>query len=60
MPLGWINSAVVNDYQPGGCIVSHIDPPHLFSRPIVTASFFSDSKLSFGCKVGSAQLFFIR
>ena len=55
---GWINSAVINDYLPGGCIVSHIDPPHLFSRPIVTVSFFSDSKLSFGCKVGSAQLFF--
>ena len=49
---GWINSAVVNDYLPGGCIVSHIDPPHLFSRPIITVSFFSNSYLSFGCKVG--------
>ena len=48
---GWINSAVVNDYLPGGCIVSHIDPPHLFSRPIITVSFFSNSYLSFGCKV---------
>ena len=48
---GWINSAVVNDYLPGGCIVSHIDPPQLFSRPIITVSFFSDSYLSFGCKV---------
>ena len=48
---GWINSAVINDYLPGGCIVSHIDPPQLFSRPIITVSFFSDSFLSFGCKV---------
>ena len=48
---GWLNSAVINDYLPGGCIVSHIDPPHLFSRPIITVSFFSDSYLSFGCKV---------
>ena len=48
---GWINSAVINDYMPGGCIVSHIDPPQLFSRPIITVSFFSDSYLSFGCKV---------
>lgn len=47
---GWINSAVINDYLPGGCIVSHIDPPQLFSRPIITVSFFSDSHLSFGCK----------
>ena len=50
---GWINSAVVNDYLPGGCIVSHVDPPQLFSRPIITVSFFSDSFLSFGCKVSS-------
>ncbi|XP_023322781.1 RNA demethylase ALKBH5-like [Eurytemora carolleeae] len=28
----WINSAVLNDYKPGGCIVSHIDPPQLFHR----------------------------
>ena len=48
---GWLNSAVINDYLPGGCIVSHIDPPQLFSRPIITVSFFSDSYLSFGCKV---------
>ncbi len=46
----FINSAVINDYQPGGCIVSHIDPPHIFERPIVSVSFFSDSVLSFGCK----------
>jgi len=47
---GWINSAVINDYRPGGCIVSHIDPPQLFHRPIITASFYSESALSFGCK----------
>eukprot|EP00092_Neocalanus_flemingeri_P018128 GFUD01019620.1.p1 GENE.GFUD01019620.1~~GFUD01019620.1.p1 ORF type:complete len:724 (+),score=240.63 GFUD01019620.1:129-2174(+) len=46
----WVNSAVVNDYLPGGCIVSHIDPPQLFDRPIITASFLSNSSLSFGCK----------
>ena len=50
IPKNWVNSAVVNDYLPGGCIVSHIDPPHLFDRPIITASFLSDSSLSFGCK----------
>lgn len=50
IPEGFVNSAVINDYLPGGCIVSHIDPPHIFDRPIVSASFFSDSALSFGCK----------
>lgn len=50
VPKGFVNSAVINDYQPGGCIVSHIDPPHIFDRPIVSCSFFSESSLSFGCK----------
>ena len=50
IPEGFMNSAVINDYLPGGCIVSHIDPPHIFDRPLVTVSFFSDSALSFGCK----------
>lgn len=50
VPEGFVNSAVINDYMPGGCIVSHIDPPHIFDRPIVSVSFFSDSALSFGCK----------
>ena len=50
VPKGFVNSAVINDYQPGGCIVSHIDPPHIFARPIVSCSFFSESSLSFGCK----------
>ncbi|KAL8616921.1 RNA demethylase alkbh5 [Nucella lapillus] len=50
IPENFINSAVINDYMPGGCIVSHIDPPHIFERPIVSVSFFSDSALSFGCK----------
>lgn len=45
---GWINSATINDYAPGGCIVSHIDPPHLFDRPIVGVNFFSDCNLVFG------------
>ncbi|KAK1802713.1 hypothetical protein P4O66_021255 [Electrophorus voltai] len=47
---GFVNSAVINDYQPGGCIVSHVDPKHIFERPIVSVSFFSDSALCFGCK----------
>lgn len=46
----FVNSAVINDYLPGGCIVSHIDPIHIFDRPIVSISFMSDSALSFGCK----------
>lgn len=50
VPKGFVNSAVINDYLPGGCIVSHIDPPHIFDRPIVSVSFFSSSSLSFGCK----------
>ena len=50
VPEGFINSAVINDYMPGGCIVSHIDPPHIFDRPITSVSFFSSSALSFGCK----------
>ncbi|XP_033630436.1 RNA demethylase ALKBH5-like [Asterias rubens] len=47
---GFINSAVINDYQPGGCIVSHVDPMHIFDRPIISASFLSDAALCFGCK----------
>lgn len=50
IPEGFVNSAVINDYQPGGCIVSHIDPLHIFARPIVSVSFFSDSALCFGCR----------
>ncbi|XP_028395345.1 RNA demethylase ALKBH5-like [Dendronephthya gigantea] len=50
VPKNFINSAVINDYQAGGCIVSHIDPGHIFDRPIVSASFFSASSLCFGCK----------
>ncbi|EDO40086.1 predicted protein [Nematostella vectensis] len=50
VPKDFINSAVINDYQPGGCIVSHIDPMHIFDRPIVSCSFFSSCTLSFGCK----------
>lgn len=50
VPKGFVDSAVINDYQPGGCIVSHIDPLHIFDRPIVSCSFLSSSSLSFGCK----------
>ncbi|KAM9792074.1 LOW QUALITY PROTEIN: RNA demethylase ALKBH5 [Neosynchiropus ocellatus] len=50
VPDGFVNSAVINDYRPGGCIVSHVDPPHIFARPIVSVSFFSDSALCFGCR----------
>ena len=50
IPEGFVNSAAINDYMPGGCIVSHIDPPHIFDRPIISVSLFSDSALSFGCK----------
>ncbi|KAG9343030.1 hypothetical protein JZ751_015248, partial [Albula glossodonta] len=50
IPEDFVNSAVINDYQPGGCIVSHVDPVHIFERPIVSVSFFSDSALCFGCK----------
>lgn len=36
--------------SPAVCIVSHVDPIHIFERPIVSVSFFSDSALCFGCK----------
>lgn len=50
IPENFVNCVSINDYQPGGCIVSHIDPPHIFDRPIVSLSLFSDSVLCFGCK----------
>lgn len=50
LPKDWITSAVINDYLPGGCIVSHVDPIHIFDRPIVSVSFFSKCALSFGCR----------
>lgn len=50
VPDGFINSAVINEYFPGGCIVSHIDPIHIFDRPILSISFNSKSFLSFGCR----------
>lgn len=50
IPENFINSAAINDYLAGGCIVSHIDPPHIFDRPIITVSFLSDTQLCFGCK----------
>ena len=46
----FVDSVVINDYLPGGCIVSHIDPRHIFERPILSVSFFSNCLLSFGCK----------
>jgi len=55
VPKGWINSATINDYSPGGFIVSHIDPQHLFDRPIISISFFSDCNLVFGAKFGNAD-----
>lgn len=48
VPKGWINSATINDYAAGGCIVSHIDPQHLFDRPIIGVNFFSECNLVFG------------
>jgi len=47
---GFINSAVINEYFAGGCIVSHIDPIHIFDRPIISISFNCKTYLSFGCK----------
>jgi len=48
IPEGYVNSVVLNDYRPGGCIVAHIDPPQLFDRPIFAASFFDPGSLVFG------------
>ncbi len=31
---GFVNSVAINDYYPGGCIVSHVDPPKLFDRHV--------------------------
>lgn len=44
---GWIDSVVMNDYYRGGGIVAHIDPPQLFARPIISASFFAPAHLVF-------------
>lgn len=43
IPRGSVNSAVINDYQPGGCIVSHVDPIHIFDRYFIfgVSSFLS-------------------
>nr|XP_058898718.1 RNA demethylase ALKBH5-like [Kogia breviceps] len=50
IPAGFLKSAVIKDYQPGGRIVSHADPIHIFECPTVSVSFFSDSALCFSCK----------
>lgn len=47
-PRNWIDSAVMNDYQPTGMIMSHVDPPHLFARPIFICSFLATCRLAFG------------
>merc|ERR1712032_1364681 len=48
VPPGWIDSVVMNEYYTGSSIVGHVDPPQLFARPIVTASFFCPARLVFG------------
>jgi len=56
VPRGWIDSAVMNDYREGSSIVGHVDPPRLFSRPILTASFFCPARLVFGASFGPERL----
>lgn len=53
---GWVDSIVVNDYRSGSSIVSHIDPPTLFARPIVTVTFFCPAKLVFGASFDPCRL----
>jgi len=48
IPPGWVDSVVMNDYRTGSSIVAHVDPPRLFARPILTASFFEPARLVFG------------
>eukprot|EP00927_Polykrikos_kofoidii_P072147 TRINITY_DN68299_c0_g1_i1.p1 TRINITY_DN68299_c0_g1~~TRINITY_DN68299_c0_g1_i1.p1 ORF type:complete len:632 (-),score=85.75 TRINITY_DN68299_c0_g1_i1:144-1949(-) len=48
VPYGWIDSVVMNEYRSGSSIVAHVDPPKLFARPIITASFFYPARLVFG------------
>jgi len=48
VPRGWVDSVVMNDYRAGSQIVAHVDPPRLFSRPIVSTSFFCPARLVFG------------
>lgn len=55
LPHGWVDSVVVNDYRSGGSIVSHVDPLHLFARPILTATFFCPAKLVFGASFDPAR-----
>jgi len=48
VPPGWIDSIVMNDYRSRSSIVGHVDPPQLFARPIMTATFFGPARLVFG------------
>eukprot|EP00095_Tigriopus_kingsejongensis_P001664 snap_masked-scaffold857_size87770-processed-gene-0.1 protein:Tk01664 transcript:snap_masked-scaffold857_size87770-processed-gene-0.1-mRNA-1 annotation:"alkylated dna repair protein alkb-like protein 5" len=50
IPKDFVNSVTIVDCMPGGWITPHIDPTQIFDRPIVIASFVSDSLLSFGSK----------
>lgn len=55
VPPGWIDSVVMNDYRSGSSIVAHVDPPRLFARPILTASFFHPARLVFGASFDPAR-----
>lgn len=55
VPEGWIDSVVMNDYRPGSSIVAHVDPPRLFARPILTATFFCSARLVFGASFDVAR-----
>lgn len=32
IPKDFVNSVVITEYLPGGCLTSHIEPSHLFDR----------------------------
>jgi len=55
IPCNWIQSVVMNDYRAGSSIVAHVDPPNLFARPILTATFFCPARLVFGASFDPAR-----
>jgi alkylated DNA repair protein alkB family protein 5 len=55
VPKGWLDSVVMNDYRLGSSIVAHVDPPQLFARPILTATFFGSARLVFGASFDTAR-----
>lgn len=51
VPRGFINSVILSDFAPGSFSRSQVHPSTLFDRPIIMASFLSETTLSFGSNI---------